>query len=183
MNKKINSLKACCLVLLLVISIIVPSINVEANMYYKGTIYVNGIKIISQDTILMSDDEIFIPLRTSLEALGSEVIWEESTGNIYFNYADTEYICKFVALNSYFPEAKSLLITKVSNKDSTINNDYIQLNPMSADGAYLMINDRTYLYQETANRLFRALGCNIEIEKEPLVVKISDPIKNNETLK
>lgn len=68
---------------------------------------------------------------------------------------------------------KSLLISKIENKGSTENSDYIQLNPMSADGAYCEINDRIYLYPETAERLLDTLGCNVEIETDPLVLKIS----------
>ena len=147
--------------------------NVQANTYHTGAIYVNEIKINGKETILTSDDEIFIPLRTVLKALGSEVIWDENTEDIYFNYANTEYICEFTALNSYFPEEKRLLISKLENKGSTSNSDYIQLNPMSADGAYCEINDRIYLYQETAKRLMEALGCNAEIETDPLILKIS----------
>lgn len=147
--------------------------NVQANTYHTGAIYVNDIKINGKETILTRDDEIFIPLRTVLEALSSEVIWDENTKDIYFNYANTEYICEFAALNSYFPEEKRLLISKVENKGSTSNSDYIQLNPMSADGAYCEINDRIYLYQETAKRLMEALGCNAEIETDPLILKIS----------
>ena len=147
--------------------------NAQANIYQTGAIYVNDIKINGKETILTRDGEVFIPLRTVLEALGSEVTRDENTEDIYFNYANTEYICVFAALNSHFPEEKYLLISKVENKGSAANSDYIQLNPMSADGAYCEINDRIYLYPETAERLLDTLGCNVEIETDPLVLKIS----------
>lgn len=43
---------------------------------------------------------------------------------------------------------------------------------MSGSGAYCIINDRTYLYQETGKRLFEALECKVEINSNEQIVKI-----------
>ena len=147
-------------ILSIIIGIMAPSIYTEAKMNENIKIYVNN-KIIAGTE---ECNNIFIPLRATLEALGAEVTWEESTGNVYFDYASISYVCKFIALNSNFPENKQVLICRVENINSVDNADYIQLHPMSADGAYCVLNDRIYLYEETGKRLFEALGCEVGIE-------------------
>ena len=146
--------------------------NSEVGMRNKWAIYVNDVEISSEATVLTIENEIFIPLRAVFEALNSEVVWGESTGNIYFDYAGIEYVCKFIALNPAFPEQKSILVCKVEDKDSISNTDYIQLNPMSADGEYRIINGRTYLYQQTGQRLLEALGCRVEIDLAQRILRI-----------
>lgn len=173
MKKLITSLVLCCSVLSVIVIIAVSNTNAEVDMNIMGTIFVDNVEINNKDTIVISENEMLIPLRTVFEALGSKVVWEENTGNVYFDYAELEYICKFVALNQNFPENKSILICKVENKDSINNADYIQLNPMSADGTYRMINDRTYLYQQTGQRLLEALGCTVDIDLEQQILRIS----------
>ena len=169
------SLVIVCLALsAIVVSFAISSTNAEGDMDNKGIIYVNGVEVSSEATVSIIDNEMFIPLRTVFEALESEVIWEENTGNIYFDYLGTNYVCKFIALNSNFPEKKSILVCKVENKDSISNTDYVQLNPMSADGAYCMINDRTYLNQQTGQRLLETLGCKVEINLEQQTLRISN---------
>ena len=173
--KKILTILLCwSFVLTMMQNIVASEENKEVYMENKGTIYVNNTKVNNKDTVLIIDNQIFIPLRTILEALDSKVYWEESTGNIYFDFAEIEYVCKVVVLNSYYPDEKSLLVCKVQNINSTNNDDYIQLNPWAADGAFEMINDRTYLYRDTAERLLKALGCSVEIDEENHVVRISN---------
>lgn len=145
--------------------------NVMAEINSRTMLYVNDTEV-KGDSVLTNDYGILIPLRTVLEALGSKVEWEESTNNIYFDYSDVNYVCRFVSLNPNFPDKKNILICNTENINSTNNADYIQLNPMSADGAYCMINDKTYLYQETAERLFEELGLTMDINIDMNIVKI-----------
>lgn len=174
MRKLVYLLIMGCFVLSIMISITVSQTNVEADMNNRVTIYVNNTEISNGNMGLTSGNEMLIPLRIVFEALGSEVIWEESTGNVYFTYADIDYVCKFVALNPNYPQQKSILVCKLENINSTNNLDYIQLNPMSGSGSYEMINDRTYLHQETGKRLFEALGCKVEFDLKNQVVNISN---------
>ena len=170
-----SSVIGCLILSAIVTSITVSGANAEVDMNNKGTIHVNGVEISSEATVLIIDNEMFIPLRMVFEALKSEVIWEESTGNIYFDFKDENYICKprEVERKEFLP-LYFIQICKVENKDSINNTDYIQLNPMSADGSYRMINDRTYLHQQTEQRLFEALGCKVEIDLEQFVLNISN---------
>ena len=169
MYRKIISIVISCLMLMTC-----TATYADDNSNNKFTIYVNDTEISNNDMCLTDNNEMFIPLRAVLEALGSEVIWEEKTGNVYFSYEDVKYVCKFVALNSIFPENKDILICNVENKDSIYNSDYIQLHPMCASGSYFMLNDRTYLYQDTGRRLFEALGCSVDIEQDKHIIKISN---------
>ena len=144
------------------------------NIKNSGMIYVNNVKLNDEFYISASYNEIIMPLRTILEALGSEVYQEESTGNIYFNYSGINYICKFVPLNSNFPEEKKILISNIEYKDSTKTSDHIMLNPMGASGSYCMVDNKTYLYRETGIRLFEALGCKVEVDSDTNIVRISN---------
>ena len=171
MKRIICSLVCSCLVLSLLFGATVIT-NAEDEMNNKGVIYVNDIKIENVDMISSNNNEIYMPLRAVLESLGASVIWEETTGYIFFDYKSIRYVCQFVSLNSNFPEEKNILISRIENKDSKNNSDYIQLNPMSGSGAYCIINDRTYLYQETGKRLFEALECKVEINSNEQIVKI-----------
>lgn len=171
MKRKGYLLVLSYLMLLIVGFTVVLQTNVRADMNNKIMLYVNDIEV-NGDSVLTNDYGILIPLRTVLEALGSKVEWEESTKNIYFDYSGVNYVCGFVSLNPNFPDKKNILICNTENINSTNNADYIQLNPMSADGAYCMINDKTYLYQETAERLFEELGLTMDINIDMNIVKI-----------
>lgn len=146
----------------------------EGDILLKGNLYVNGQQIENSSTILIQDNEILMPLRSILEAMGSKVNWDEASGNIYFDYSNIKYVCKFLALNPNFPENKSIMICEVDKESSTKNKDYVQLNPMAANGVYTMIEDRTYLNQETGKRLFEALGCTVEFELDTKTVSIRE---------
>lgn len=140
----------------------------------RPIIWVNNIEVQGEYLILNEQYDILVPLRAVLESLGTEVEWEEETGRIYFQLNGVNYACKFMELSPGIPESKSIYISKLESIDSKRDLDYIQLHPMSAGGFYCMINDRTYLYQETAKRLFEALGCKVEIDPNTHTMRISD---------
>ena len=161
-----------CILSLNLINVWGVEISGEEDMENKWTLFVNNTEIVYGNKVIEENNEIWIPFRTLFESLGSEVIWEESTGNIYFAYAEEKYICKFIALNGYFPEEISILICKEENEDSKYNADYIQLNPWASDGTFVLIEDRTYLSQQTAEYLLKALGCSMEFDTEENIVKV-----------
>lgn len=162
----------CFLVLLKTASITYNMVYAE-NYTNIGDIYIDNIKIDNEYTVLVKNDKMLFPLRTVLEGIGSKVEWEENTGNIYFDYKGTDYVCVFKALNSDFPDYKNILISEVKNQNSIYNSDYIRLNPMSADGSYYVIDDITYLSQQTGQYLLEALGCDIAIDAEQKILKIT----------
>ena len=139
--------------------------------FHEGAIYVNDAKLKDVDTaIFYSWQKVLFPLRTTLEALGSLVIWDEGTGNIYFDFEGVAYVCKMKAL----PNAPNfIMICEVEHINSILNSDYIQLNPMSADGVYYTINNRKYLYQMTGQRLLEALGCEVIIDFEQQIIRVN----------
>ena len=161
----------------------------EENMdYIKGTILVNGVEVEAEDTVLIRTVTIYertrlgvlttevermlFPMRTILEALGSTVTWDESTGNIFFDFAGEEYVAWFRILTPRSPEDTFVYISKIENMYTMRLDEMIQLNPMAGNGIYRIINDRTYLSQDTGQRLFEALGCRVEVDIENRVLRI-----------
>ena len=164
--KTIIPLALCSLVLLVIMGIVMSKINVEDDMNNRGTILINNVEISSRDTIIY-ENEVFIPFQAVLEAIGSTVVYDQDTGNIYFDYAGEEYVCAFKASsNSHFPEKASILISTVENRNSRLNVNYIQLHPMGAAEFSRVIDNEVYLYQQTGQRLFEALGYNVVIDVE-----------------
>ena len=157
--------KILILLVLLIGCIFTPS-YAEENGRTAGILFLNQTKIEHKDTVLFTGEVLF-PLRTVMEQLGANVIWHEDTGNIDIVYKNKKYLCEIQAPNPMFPEIKYIYI-----KDS-LNGNYLHLTKMSIGGLYTLINDRTYLYEETGIRLFEALGCTVEIDKEQKVVRIT----------
>lgn len=132
----------------------------------QGNLYVNNQLIESEDTIIYKESAILFPLRTILESLGANVVWDQKTEDIYVEYKNKEYICFIGEPNPGY--SKHFYVKNIKT------NQYIYLNPMGMSGAFEMINDRTYLYRDTAERLLKALGCSVEIDEENHVVRISN---------
>lgn len=139
-------------------------VNAEDATMNNGYLYVNDILIESENTIQVENQEILFPLRIIFEALGADVDWQKETGHIIIKYNNETYLCYSKEPNQGY--AKYFYVKK-ENTD-----EYIFLTPMSTGGAYRMINDRTYLYQETGRRLFEAVGCTVEVEPDSHTVKI-----------
>ncbi len=145
------------------------AMNIEVNTV-KNELNINGSKIIRGDLPIWNNENVLLPMRTILEAIGAIVYWDSNSGNISIDYKDKNFVCKFWENNC-------------SNKYMTVEGDHINngalkhfvsLNPMSGSGSYEMINDRTYLHQETGKRLFEAMGCIVEIDLENQIVNISN---------
>ena len=139
----------------------------EANEMVGGTLIVNQ-KTVEKKASVIIKNEVLFPLRTIFEELGAKVNWIENTGETEIVFNDKIYLCEIKAPNSFFPNNKYIYIKDVQN------NCYFYLTPMSMGGSYEMINDRTYLHQETGKRLFEAMGCIVEIDLENQIVNISN---------
>ena len=141
--------------------------------YKFGTLYVNGSRVNSNDTVLYYDNCILFPMRRVFEEIGAQVAWNEIEQNTVITYNEEQYVCKISPINEYVPNIKALT---VQNKKNLGRNDfasYIQLNNMGVRGSFCIINDYTYLYQDTAERLFTTLGCKVEIDTNSKSVYIS----------
>lgn len=167
-------MKKILLFLLIVYFTAMPGFSVysEDKMRSEGTIYLNNQLVDSELSVLINKQSMLIPLRTVLEAIGATVTWEQSTGNVHFNYNGIDYVCRLIALNDYFPENKSIMICKTENQGSENMADYIKLNPMAANGYFIMIDDRIYLNEDTSIRLLNALGyqVNIDLDQQKLEI-------------
>lgn len=164
--KKITMSLLVCLLSLIIGNTSI--INAEGNMYSSGTLYVNGTINNNNISVLFEGGKAFMPLRTIFEALGANVRWESETNNIYVEYNNETYLCERRTVSQY----NFITVKNIKYADSKDNKDYIQLNPMSGDGVYYMVNDSTYLAQETGKRLFEAIGCVVEIDTANNIVKI-----------
>ena len=147
------------------------SLTREERMMSVGTIYINDTVLQTEVSKGISFVRSPFPFLEILEAIEVAEIVEASEEKIFFNFAGVEYVCQFVQLNPV-SENIVMLVTKVVDMDSLNNDDFIQLNPMSGSGSFAVSNDRVYLFWETGQRLFEALGCRVEIDMEQRVVRI-----------
>lgn len=151
----------------------------------KGELYINNRKINSVDTIINITTEYLFPLRTIFEELGAKVEWEEETESIYIDFNEKVYLCNFKPLRYIgdgLENAKEIYITTQEKKGSLAAMDYILLNPMGPNGLVTIINDRTYLYQNTAKQLMDYFRYNVEIDKKRNrinILKIVEPDKGS----
>lgn len=142
--------------------------------YYNGLLCINGNKIGTNDTILYNNNnDILFPMRRVFEELGAIVTWNDEEKHTIIEYNGEKYICKVAPVNEYFPEIKAITFQNIKNLGKRELSSYIQLNSMGGSGSFCIINDYTYLYQDTAERLFRALGCKVEVDTNSKAVYIS----------
>lgn len=141
------------------------SIYAEENEMFYGILNINQKTIQKNDTVIY-DNGLLCPLRTALEELGATVEWNPETNNTNIYYNGKKYICEITVPNDSFPDYKYIVIR------DTQADKYLQLNPMGILGGYKIINDRTYLYQETSERLFKSLECSIEFDMDNYTINI-----------
>lgn len=128
-------------------------------------LYINNQHIESNNMIIIRDSLVLFPFRTIFESLGGSVVWNETNGDITLNYKSKNYICYIAEPNPGFRQYFYV-------KDA-VTNENIKLTSMSFGGGFDIIDDYTYLYQDTAERLFRALGCKVEVDTNSKTVHIS----------
>ena len=186
MKKTIFSIVPGCLALFIILGGMMMTFRTYADdeMVDRGAIFINGVEIESKllikeefaweragNRMVQTDrliEVVYFPFQAILENLGSAVTLEESTGNIFFDFDDANYIAQFNRMQ----RDNAILISKVENMDSINNNDFLQLFSMSADGTYCIEDNTIYLTQDTGRRLFEELGCKVEIDLVNKIVKI-----------
>ena len=146
----------------------------EVDMSNTGILIINGIEITDGDPVIRLDDQLLFPFRTILEALGSTVIWESSTGNIYFDFDGVVYASWDSGIVTNIPNGRHIYIGNVQNINSIYVDEHIQLHPMGLPGFTRSINGRMYLVQEAGQFLLEAFGLEVEINIEQGMLRISD---------
>lgn len=145
--------------------------------FCKGEIYINNICVDNEKSVLFRDNEVvMIPLRKTFELLGAKVIWNENNEKTYIEYFGKNYVCKFITPNEFFPQNKYIVITDIAHENSDIDSDYIQLNSMCSFGAYQIINDRIYMYEEAFKRLLNEFGYILDIDLNRKNINITKKI-------
>lgn len=167
MKKLIN--KLCSI--LIISAVMLSGINVLATE--NGLLYINKNQINKDDTVLYYNNQMLFPLRRIFEELGATVNWDDVEKHTIIEYDDEKYISKTAPANRYFPDIKAITVQNIKNLGKTEFSSFIQLNSMGVSGSFCIINDYTYLYQDTAERLFKAFGCKVEVDIENKTVYIS----------
>ena len=144
----------------------VNDVAIESKLDLSNGIYQDGVFVESESEIDWCTRDMLIPLRKVFETLGAKVIWQEETKDVLIEYNNQTYLCTTFSPNPSFP-------TKYFYVDNLQTNESIFLTSMSFGGAYCMINNQTYLYADTAKRLFEAVGCKVECEYDTRTFKIT----------
>lgn len=126
----------------------------------------SGNKVVDISETVVLNGSYLIPFRSVFEELGAKVEWKAETDQIILSIQEEQYVCEIKAPNRYFPNDKYFYVKNIKAGDSKSLKDYIQLNPMGAEGGYKMIDDRIYLYPDTMRRLLNYFGYDLEIKTE-----------------
>lgn len=154
------------LLVVLVLIFICSNVYSENKTWKNGSLYVNDNLIETTDSVWFDGEIVLLPFRTIIESLSGVVSWYPETENIIVYLDEVWYWCYIKTYNpDYVPEY--FFVMNLNDKED------VYLTPMSSGGAFEMINDRVYLYEEGGTLLFEALGCTVEIDKENYVVRIT----------
>lgn len=143
------------------------------------SIFVDNLQIsidnnmINETALITEEGYILIPLRGVLEGIGADVRWEAETREVYFDYLDKNYVCRFEPPIQDHPEHKFALICEVENKESILFEDYIQLSSMDATCGYENINGRIYLYAYGVEYLMKYFNYSTETDLENKKITIT----------
>lgn len=129
------------------------------NNKYITTIEYNPIK-------KQNENICWIPLRSSLEAIGATVTWDGEKGKIYITYNNMDYVA---VLDS---ENEMIGICKSKYEDYTAFNLSFHLNVWGGGGSYQMIEDSTYVDDCSLIRLFYYFGYYIALNQDNQVFEI-----------
>jgi len=172
--KKIICLLVSFIALFAIMGVVALETRTEGEIIDRGTIFVNGVEIETEDTILIAKyflreitfEEMLFPLRTILEALGSTVYWEDETRSIFFDFAGVEYVAQLRRLD-HVPGLEFIFVNEVKNPNSRI-----ELHLDGGVSGFRMINNRIYLIGRSGLDLLEALGCRVEIDIENRILRI-----------
>lgn len=142
-----------------------------------GTLRIGDEIIEGDGSAYFEDNNVFLPLRNMLEAIGAKVEWVEETKKIYITYQNEEYVMKLkdyyvISLNQYNINEKKCLIGKTKYDNSTLNGLFIQLSGIGAYGYYETIDDKTYIDGYNMVRLMYYFGYYVKINKQTANVYI-----------
>lgn len=158
--------KIYLMIIVMLFGVLCTTANAESVNASRGHLYVNDVLVESSDTVLIKENMMLFPLRTIFEELGASVNWDKETGNTEILYDRKSYTCFIKEPN---PGYNKYFYVRDNSTEQ-----YIYLTNMSFGGLYFIINDRTYLYSDTAEHLFKSLGCRVEIETDTKTVRIYD---------
>lgn len=136
----------------------------ERNLYVNGTQIGEGLIV---ELTTTEETELLTPLKAALNALGLNVTNEN--GGLCFHYSKEDFIFQF-DLGGFYHHVN---LTTMNKKDSIYTDDYVDLGPDGPENIYYYINNRIYLDEFTAQKLFFFLGCEITFDEDMKSVRIN----------
>lgn len=172
-----------CIYICLLFDATTYALSFEANpdgiIWENGNLIVNGRVVETDDSIIFHNNKMRVPLRTVFEALGAIVEWDNDTREVSINYKGVQYSGRFIAPSGdeylYIRDTRVPLHEEKMYEDAKLfgfsvdtflGNGYIQLNPTGYEGAFTFVNDRIYLWRDTAERLLEYMSVDIEVNYE-----------------
>ena len=74
-------------------------------------VYVNGMRV--NESVIMSNDRTYLPVRAVTEALGADVVWDEETQSVFITFTEDDMIAKVVE------QVSPSVVTIVGNQASS----------------------------------------------------------------
>ncbi len=74
-------------------------------------VYVNGMRV--NESVIMSNDRTYLPVRAVSEALGADVVWDEETQSVFVTFTEDDMIAKVVE------QVSPSVVTIVGNQASS----------------------------------------------------------------
>ncbi len=147
----------------------------EMSSESTALLYINGKLLEGDDQMIGS---YLFPMRSILEKIGAVVTWDENTGYTYFEFRKKIYVCRMfeAQIEDDLGIVRRYMICETDKVGSLYNDDYIQLNPMSANGMAVIINDRTYLPKQTMVHLLKAFKYDVVYTQNDQIINIT-PIR------
>lgn len=145
----------------------------EGKMYFQQLEFPKG-------TILFdTPDGNLVSLRAFFEGMGSEVIYDEKTGNVTIKHLNQ--LLMWVRLDT----PNCCAMQKIENPSKvdfgTMGNTF-QLNPMGGTGWYTIIDGRIYLDLGTFEYMINGVGYRLESDLEEKTAIVSLRTLNNSAL-
>jgi len=160
-----------------------------------GTLFINNVEIDSGDPVVVAyglgyigifedenesweadsfiEDLLLFSLQTIIESLGGSVsAWECGENEFSFNLNGIDYAVRLEQIE--YDSHRTLNLIYISN-----GGEYLQLNSVSANGTYIVINDVLYLCDMTGQRLFESLGFSVYTDWENHIVRIYSAQSND----
>lgn len=153
--------------------------NEEQRSEQEGKMYFHRLEF-PKGTLLFDDrNATLVSLRAFFEGMGSEVIYDEKTGNVTIKHLNQVLMWERLKTPNNCTMKK---ITNPSNvKFGVFVNDF-QLNQMGSIGWYTIIDGRIYLDLGTFEYMINGLGYRFEFDLEEKTAIVSPRTLNNSAL-